>query len=98
MKQCQQIQSWRGASGGVLLWPAPVGGVADLGWPGVAWTASGRTNRWNREGVEAAYLGHTSVRSGLDVPIKTTINKNYILNIGGIFLVQTLVTPHPLKM
>ena len=48
----------------------------------MAWTASARTDsRWSR-GVEAAYLGHTSVRSRLDVPTKTTIKKNYIEKIG----------------
>ena len=35
-----------------------------------------------KQGVEAAYLGHTSVRSRLDRPTKTTINKNYIEKIG----------------
>ena len=49
----------------------------------MAWTASARALTAGGAVVEAAYLGHTSVRSPLlDVPTKTTINKNYILKIG----------------
>ena len=93
MENCQQIVSTggeRGAAGVMLCW----WGSSVSGQRGVAWTASGRTDSQVEEGVEAAYLGHTSVSSPLlDVPTKTTINKNYIWKIG--LHVQITASPNP---